>query len=48
VVGVLFMPRRKTVRNGLRAAAGAFGRDIVDRLLAALPPAVLASLPGAF
>ena len=47
VVRVLFMQRRKTVRNGLRAAAGAFGRDAVDRLLAALPPEVLASRPEA-
>lgn len=47
VVRVLFMQRRKTVRNGLRAAAGLFGRDAVDRLLAELPVDVLASRPEA-
>lgn len=47
VVRTLFMQRRKTVRNGLRAAAGIFGRDTVDRLLAALPGEVLASRPEA-
>ncbi|MEN6517434.1 MAG: 16S rRNA (adenine(1518)-N(6)/adenine(1519)-N(6))-dimethyltransferase RsmA [Methanospirillum sp.] len=47
VVRVLFMQRRKTVRNGLRAAAGAFGREAVDRLLTALPAEVLASRPEA-
>jgi 16S rRNA (adenine1518-N6/adenine1519-N6)-dimethyltransferase len=47
VVRVLFMQRRKTVRNGLRAAAGAFGRDAVDRLLTVLPAEVLASRPEA-
>ena len=43
---VLFMQRRKTVRNGLRVASGAFGRDAVDRLLV-LPPEVLARRPEA-
>lgn len=47
VVRLLFMQRRKTVRNGLRAAAGVFGRDVVDRLLAELPTEVLASRPEA-
>ncbi len=47
VVRVLFMQRRKTVRNGLRAAAGALGRETVDRLLSALPAEVLASRPEA-
>jgi 16S rRNA (adenine1518-N6/adenine1519-N6)-dimethyltransferase len=41
------MQRRKTVRNGLRAAAGAFGRHTVDRLLSALPAEVLSSRPEA-
>jgi len=47
VVRILFMQRRKTVRNGLRAAAGAFGRETTDRLLAVLPAEVLASRPEA-
>ena len=42
-VRALFMQRRKTVRNGLRAAAGAFGRETVDRLLSQLPTEVLSS-----
>ena len=44
-VRVLFMQRRKTVRNGLRAAAGVLGRETVERLLSQLPPEVLASRP---
>jgi len=45
VVRSLFMQRRKTVRNGLRAAAGALGANTIDRLLAELPEEVLASRP---
>jgi 16S rRNA (adenine1518-N6/adenine1519-N6)-dimethyltransferase len=47
VVRVLFMQRRKTVRNGLRAAAGVLGRDTIDRLLAELSADILTSRPEA-
>lgn len=47
VVRILFMQRRKTVRNGLRAASGALGRETIDRLLSTLPAEVLASRPEA-
>ncbi len=47
MVGALFMQRRKTVRNGLKAASGILGGETVQRLLATLPDEVLTSRPEA-
>jgi 16S rRNA (adenine1518-N6/adenine1519-N6)-dimethyltransferase len=47
VVRVLFSQRRKTVRNGLKSGRGIFGSDRVERMLAALPPEMLALRPEA-
>jgi 16S rRNA (adenine1518-N6/adenine1519-N6)-dimethyltransferase len=47
VVRVLFSQRRKTVRNGLRSGKGIFGADRVDRMIASLPPELLALRPEA-
>lgn len=45
VVRALFSQRRKTVRNGLKAAAGLFGWERIERLLSTLPAEVLQSRP---
>jgi 16S rRNA (adenine1518-N6/adenine1519-N6)-dimethyltransferase len=47
VVRVLFSQRRKTVKNGLRSGNGIFGADLVDRMIAALPPEILGLRPEA-
>ncbi|HVP25711.1 MAG TPA: 16S rRNA (adenine(1518)-N(6)/adenine(1519)-N(6))-dimethyltransferase RsmA [Methanomicrobiales archaeon] len=47
VVRVLFSQRRKTVRNGLRSGKGIFGADLVDRMIASLPPEILGLRPEA-
>ncbi|HMK15311.1 MAG TPA: 16S rRNA (adenine(1518)-N(6)/adenine(1519)-N(6))-dimethyltransferase, partial [Methanomicrobiales archaeon] len=47
IVRVLFSQRRKTVRNGLKSGRGVFGSDHVERMLAALPPEMLALRPEA-
>ncbi|KAF5065962.1 Ribosomal RNA small subunit methyltransferase A [anaerobic digester metagenome] len=43
VVRALFMQRRKTVRNGLRAASGLFGASVIHHLLDVLPDEILSS-----
>jgi 16S rRNA (adenine1518-N6/adenine1519-N6)-dimethyltransferase len=45
VVRALFMQRRKTVRNGLRAAAGSLGGENVSRLTATLGEEIVRSRP---
>ncbi|HOV67627.1 MAG TPA: 16S rRNA (adenine(1518)-N(6)/adenine(1519)-N(6))-dimethyltransferase RsmA [Methanoregulaceae archaeon] len=47
VVRALFLQRRKTVRNGLKAASGLLGASAVHHLLLSLPEEVLASRPEA-
>jgi 16S rRNA (adenine1518-N6/adenine1519-N6)-dimethyltransferase len=47
IVRVLFSQRRKTVRNGLKSGRGIFGADRVERIIAAIPPEILALRPEA-
>jgi 16S rRNA (adenine1518-N6/adenine1519-N6)-dimethyltransferase len=47
VVRVLFSQRRKTVKNGLKSGNGIFGADRVERMIASLPPEMLALRPEA-